>query len=217
KTRVPMVFHFNHGVRGGGASQHSHSPQAMLWNTPGLEIMAPSSPADVLGLVRTAVASDNPTAWVDHVRLFDTSGEVPDGDHAIPFGVADVKRSGSDVTIVASSFMVVRSLAAAATLAAEGIDAEVVDLRTLVPLDERAILESIAKTGRLVVVDECHRRCGVASEIVALVAEQALGDLRAPIRRVVTADVPIPFSPPLERYVEPTEDKILDAVRATVA
>lgn len=213
-TRVPMVFHVNHGIRGGGAAQHSHSPQAMLWNTPGLEIMVPSTPADVLGLVRTAVASDNPTAWVDHVRLFDTAGEVPEGSQPIPFGVADVKRVGSDVTIVATSLMVVRSLAAARRLADDGVDVEVVDLRTLVPLDERAILESVAKTGRLVVADECHRRCGVAAEITALVAEQAYGDLRAPIRRVTAADVPIPFSPPLERFVEPSEDKIVEAVLA---
>ena len=217
KTRVPMVFHFNHGIRGGGAAQHSHSPQAMLWNVPGLEIMAPSTPADVLGLLRTAVASDNPTAWVDHVRLFDTVGQVPDGAEPIPFGVADVKRAGADVTIVASSFMVVRALAAAATLADVGIDAEVVDLRTLVPLDERTILESVAKTGRLVVADECHRRCGVAAEIAAVVSEQAFGDLRTPIRRVTAADVPIPFSPPLERFIEPTEEKIVEAVRAAVS
>lgn len=213
-TKVPMVFHFNQGIRGGGAAQHSHSPQAMLWNTPGLQIMLPSTPADVLGLVRTAVASDNPTAWVDHVRLFDTTGPAPENNDPIPFGVADIKRSGADVTIVATSFMVVRALAAAQTLASEGIDVEVVDPRTLVPLDEDAILASVSKTRRLVVVDECHRRCGVGSEITALVAEQAHGDLIAPIRRVATADVPVPFSPPLERFVEPTEEKIIDAVRA---
>jgi pyruvate dehydrogenase E1 component beta subunit len=213
-TRVPMVFHFNHGIRGGGAAQHSHSPQAMLWNTPGLEIMVPSSPADVLGLVRTAVASDNPTAWVDHVRLFDTVGEVEDSGRAIPFGVADVKRVGTDVTIVASSYLVLRSLAAAAALAEEGISAEVVDLRTLVPLDEATIFESVSKTRHLVVVDECHRRCGVAAEIVATVAENIPDQLDAPVRRVTTADVPIPFSPPLEHFVEPSEAKIVDAVRA---
>ncbi len=212
QTSVPMVFHFNQGIRGGGAAQHSHSPQAMLWNTPGLEIMAPSTPADVKGLVATAVQSNNPTAWVDHVRLFDTIGEVPDPDYAIPFGVADIKRSGTDVTIVASSFMVVRSLAAAETLAKQGIDVEVVDLRTLTPLDEDAVFTSVAKTGRLVVVDECHRRCGVAAEIAALVAENALGDLTAPIKRVTALDVPIPFSPPLEEFVEPTEAKIVEAV-----
>jgi len=212
RTSVPMIFHFNHGVRGGGAAQHSHSPQAMLWNTPGLEIMAPSTPRDVKGLVKTAAASDNPTAWVDHVRLFDTSGPVPeDEDFAIPFGVADIKRAGRDVTLFASSWLVQRALEAAELLEQQGIDAEVVDPRTLSPLDEEAIIESVAKTGRLVVVDECHRRCGVAAEIMAVVTENAFGDLQAAPVRVTTADVPVPFSPPLEEHIEPTTDKIVAA------
>ena len=215
RTKVPMVFHFNHGIRGGGAAQHSHSPQAMLWNTPGLEIMAPSTPRDVKGLVNTAAASDNPTAWVDHVRLFDTRGPVPDDeDFAIPFGVADIKRAGRDVTLFASSWMVQRALEAAEILSDEGVEAEVVDPRTLSPLDEETILESVAKTGRLVVVDECHRRCGVAAEIMAVVAENAFGDLVVPPIRITTADVPIPFSPPLEQHIEPTTDKIIAAARA---
>ncbi len=213
QTAVPMVFHFNHGIRGGGAAQHSHSPQAMLWNTPGLEIMAPSTPRDVKGLVKTAVATDNPTAWVDHVRLFDVSGPVPDeDDFAIPFGVADIKRVGSDVTIVATSWMVQLALQAGDELADRGIDVELVDPRTLVPLDETAILDSVAKTGRLVVVDECHRRCGVASEIVALVSEQLHGEMHVPPIRITAEDVPIPFSPPLEERVRPTVEKIVDAI-----
>jgi pyruvate/2-oxoglutarate/acetoin dehydrogenase E1 component len=213
QTAVPMVFHFNHGIRGGGAAQHSHSPQAMLWNTPGLEIMAPSTPRDVKGLVKTAVATDNPTAWVDHVRLFDVSGPVPDeDDFAIPFGVADIKRVGSDVTIVATSWMVQLALQATEELADRGIDVELVDPRTLVPLDETAILDSVAKTGRLVVVDECHRRCGVASEIVALVCEQLQGEMHVPPIRITAEDVPIPFSPPLEERVRPTVERIVDAI-----
>lgn len=216
QTAVPMVFHFNHGIRGGGAAQHSHSPQAMLWNTPGLEIMAPSTPRDVKGLVKTAVATDNPTAWVDHVRLFDVSGAVPDeDDFAIPFGVADIKRVGSDVTIVATSWMVQLALQAGEELADRGIDVELVDPRTLVPLDETAILDSVAKTGRLVVVDECHRRCGVASEIVALVSEQLHGEMHLPPIRITAEDVPIPFSPPLEERVRPTVEKIVDAIVMT--
>ena len=214
---VPMVLHFNAGMRGGAGAQHSHSPQAMLWNTPGLEIMVPSTPADVRGLVRTAMASDNPTLWVDHVRLFDTSGPVPESDEAIPFGVAEIKRAGTDCTIFASSLMVLKALEAADELAAEGISVEVVDPRTLVPLDETAILESVAKTRHLVVVDECHRRSGVAAEISAIVVEQAFGDLDAPIKRVVTEDVPVPFSPPLEEFIEPTAAKIVAAVREVVA
>lgn len=213
---VPVVYHILHGIRGRGASQHSHSPQAMLWNTPGLQIMLPASPADVKGLLKTAAASDNPTIFVDHPRLFELKGPVPEGDVRIPFGVAEVKRPGRDVTIVATSLMVSRSLAAAETLAREGIDVEVVDPRTLVPLDEAAILASVRKTGRLVAVDECHLRCGVAAEIAALVAEQAFGALKAPIRRVATMDVPVPFNPGQEAFIEPTQDKIEAAVRAVM-
>jgi pyruvate/2-oxoglutarate/acetoin dehydrogenase E1 component len=217
QTSVPVIFHVNHGIRGGGAAQHSHSPQAMMWNTPGLQIMLPSSPRDVYGLLRTAVESDDPVFWADHVKLFDVVGPVPGTWEAIPFGVADVKRSGTDVTVVATSYMVQRALAAAATLAAEGISVEVVDPRTLVPFDLETVVGSVAKTGLLVVVDECHQSCGVGAEIAALVAEHAFDALRGPIRRVSTLDVPIPFSRTLEAFVEPSEAKILAAVRAAVA
>lgn len=213
QTSVPMVIHVNHGIRGRGAAQHSHSPQAALWNTPGIKIMLPSSPRDVRGLIHTAVADDNPVFWADHVKLFDVTGPVPDEVEAIPFGVADIKRAGTDVTIVATSYMVVRSLEAAEVLAGHGISAEVVDPRTIVPLDRDAILRSVAKTGRLVVVDEGHRSAGVGAEIAALVAEEAFDALRAPIRRVAALDVPIPFSPPLEAFVEPTLAKIVAAAR----
>ncbi len=216
QTSVPAIFHVNHGIRGGGAPQHSHSPQAMIWNTPGIQIMLPSSPRDVNGLLRTAVESDDPVFWADHVKLFDVTGPVPDGWHAIPFGVADVKRAGTDVTIVATSWMVQRSLIVAEHLAGEGISVEVVDPRTLVPLDLETILASVAKTGHVVVVDECHRSCGVGAEISALVAEYAFDVLRGPIRRVATLDVPVPLSGPLEAYIEPSEQRIADAVRASV-
>jgi pyruvate dehydrogenase E1 component beta subunit len=217
QTQAPVVFHILHGLRGGGAAQHSHSPQAMLWNAPGLQIMLPSTPGDLKGLVRTAARSENPTVWIDHPRLFEVKGPVPDGTYAIPFGQADVKRAGKDVSIVATSFMVQRALRAAEALAKEGIDVEVVDPRTLVPLDKETILGSVAKTGRLVVVDECHRSCGVAAEIAAIVAEEGYSFLRGPIKRVTTADVPVPFSPRLEAAIDPTEDKIAAAVRSLVA
>jgi pyruvate/2-oxoglutarate/acetoin dehydrogenase E1 component len=213
QTSVPMVIHVNHGIRGRGAAQHSHSPQAALWNTPGIKIMLPSSPRDVRGLIHTAVADDNPVFWADHVKLFDVTGEAPDEVEAIPFGVADIKRAGTDVTIVATSYMVVRSLEAAELLAGDGISVEVVDPRTIVPLDRDAILRSVAKTGRLVVVDEGHRSAGVGAEIAALVAEEGFDSLRAPIRRVAALDVPIPFSPPLETFVEPTLAKIVAAAQ----
>lgn len=217
QTSVPAIFHVNHGIRGGGAAQHSHSPQAMMWNTPGLRIMLPSSPRDVHGLLRTALESDDPVFWADHVKLFDAAGPVDEhGWEAIPFGVADVKRTGSDVTIVATSYMVQVALAAADALAKEGISVEVVDPRTLVPFDLDGVLASVARTGRLVVVDECHRSCGVGAEIAALVAEHAFDALKGPIRRVATLDVPIPFSPALEAFVEPGAAKICAAVRAAV-
>ena len=213
---VPVVFHLLHGLRGGGGAQHSHSPQAMLWNTPGLEIALPASPYDVKGLLKTAARSSNPTIFVDHSRLFEVKGPVPEGDYDIPFGLADVKRSGRDVTIVATSLMVQVALRAAADLAAKGIECEVVDLRTIVPLDKATLLASVAKTGRVVVVDECHRSCGVAAEISAIIAEEGFHYLKAPIRRVTTPDVPIPASPPLEKYIEPTAEKVAAAVQEAV-
>ncbi len=213
RVGAPVVFHVLHGIRGQGAAQHSASIQAALWNTPGLKIMLPSSPYDVKGLLKTAVDDGNPVVFVDHLLLADTRGPVPEKLYAIPFGQADVKREGTDLTIVATSYMVQKSLRAAETLAAEGISVEVVDPRTLVPLDEETILRSVAKTGRVVVADECHLRCSVGSELAATIAEKAWGALKAAPRRVARRDVPVPFSPPLERFVEPTVEKIVAAAR----
>jgi pyruvate dehydrogenase E1 component beta subunit len=213
KITVPVTFHLLHGVRGGGAAQHSHSPQSMLCNAPGLEIALPATAADVYGLVRTAFASPNPTVLVSHAKLLAIAGEMPADRKPIPFGCADVKRTGRDVTIVANSLMVHLSLAAAGDLAPEGIEAEVLDLRTAAPLDEKAILASVARTGRLVVVDECPLRCGIASEVAATVAEHGFDLLKAPIQRVTRAQVPVPYSAPLEAAVTPDAGKIAAAVR----
>lgn len=213
---VPAVFHVLHGLRGGSAAQHGHSPQSMLANCPGLQIVVPSTPQDVKGLVRTALRSNNPTVLLTHALLFRLEEEVPEGDYSIPFGVADVKREGSDVTIVATSLMVSRALEAADLLAQEGIDAEVVDPRTIAPLDRASILKSVAKTGRLVVVDEANTTCSIASEISATVAEDAFYELKAPIQRVCRPDVPVPFSPELENYLMVTADKIVLAARSIV-
>lgn len=214
QTRAPVVFHLLHGLRGAGAAQHSHSPQAMLWNCPGLKIVLPASPRDVKGLLKTAAASDSPTVFIDHVLLFESRGPVPETDHAIPFGQAEIKRSGADLTVVATSLMVQRSLAVAERLAKDGIQVEVVDPRTIVPLDFETIMGSVEKTGRVVVVDECHSSCGVAAELVARIAEAGFDKLKAPIRRVVTLDVPVPYSPPLEEFVGPSEARIAEAIRA---
>src|SRR4030095_9709053 len=190
QTKVPVVFHLLHGLRGGGAAQHSGSPQAMLWNCPGLEIAIPSSPRDVKGLLKTALARDNRTTFVDHTRLLDTRGEVPETDKSIPFGVADVKRPGGDVTLIATSYTVQVSLQAAAKVDKEGIDVEVVDPRTLVPLRLATIISSIEKTHRVVIADETHQSCGVAAEIAARIAESGFDKLKTRIRRVSTLDVP---------------------------
>ena len=216
RLRVPVVFHLIHGLRGGGAAQHSHSPQAMLWNTPGLQIILPSTPRDVKGLLRRAFSTGSPTIFIDHSKLMLHRGMVPEGGYEIPFGVAEVRRAGRDVTIVATSHAVHDALAAAAQVIAEGVDVEVVDPRTLVPLDRGAILSSVGRTGRLVVVDEGHLSCGVASEIAALVAEEGFDSLLAPIRRVTVPDVPVPFSPVLEQELAPTAKRIADAVRTLV-
>lgn len=213
RLAVPVVYHMLHGLRGGGASQHSHSPQAMLWNAAGLEIVLPSSPRDVKGLLRSAIKSDNPTVFINHARLMDIEGDVPEDDYTIPFGRADIKRPGRDVTIVATSFVVHAALAAANELANAGIEAEVLDPRTLVPFDHATLLASVARTGRLVIADETNLSCGVASEIAAIVAEEGFASLRAPIARVTRPDVPTPFSKPLEDAITPTADKIAAAVR----
>jgi acetoin:2,6-dichlorophenolindophenol oxidoreductase subunit beta len=216
QTRVPVVFHLFHGIRGGGAAQHSASPQAMLWNNPGLEIVLPSSPRDVKGLLKSAVASDNPTIFVDHVQLLEVKGDVPEDDVPIPFGVADVKRKGGDITVISTSYMVQRCLQIAERLAGEKIEVEVVDPRTLVPFDMTTLMGSVEKTGRVVIVDETHQSCGVAAEIAARIAETGFDKLKAPLRRVATLDVPVPYSPPLEDYIGPREDRIVDAIRAAL-
>lgn len=214
QTRAPVVFHLLHGLRGAGAAQHSHSPQAMLWNCPGLKIVLPSSPRDVKGLLKSAAASDSPTVFIDHVLLFEYKGPVPDASEVIPFGRAEIKRPGADVTVVATSLMVQRSLSVAEHLAGDGIEVEVVDPRTIVPLDFETIMASVEKTGRVVLVDECHQSCGVAAELAARIAEAGFDKLKAPIRRVATLDVPVPFSPPLEEFVSPSETRIAEAIRA---
>lgn len=213
QVSVPLTFHGYHGIRSAGAPQHSCSPQAMLANCPGIEIVLPSTPADMKGLTRTALKSDNPTFIFNHTKLLNVEGEVPDENYEIPFGKADVKREGRDITVVATSHTVQTALAAAEILAGEGIDVEVVDPRTAVPLDIEGICRSVRKTGRLVTVDETPQMCSIGSEIAAAVAEHAFEALKAPIGRVARSAAPAPFSPPLEEEVIPNKNKILKAVR----
>lgn len=213
---APMVIHCNAGARGAGAPQHSHSPEAMLMNVPGLKIIAPSTARDVKGLLRTAIADDNPVVFIDHTLLHEIPGEVPDDDEWIPLGSADVKRSGTDVTVVTVGVMVHRALEAADRLAAEGIEAEVVDLRSLAPLDMETVLRSVEKTGRLVTADETERTCGVGAEICARVVERGFSLLKSAPVRVALPDLPVPFSPPLEAAIVPNADMIVDACRSAV-
>ena len=219
QTTVPVVFHMLYGLRGGGAAQHSGSPQPWYWNTPGLQVALPGSPADVKGLLRwAALKSQSPTVFLAHQRLFGVRGAVPDGPFDVPFGQADIKRTGADATIVACGVQVPRALEAAEMLAqTDGLDCEVVDPRTLQPLDLGTILTSVRKTGRVVVTDESHDLCGVAAGLAALIADAGFDDLRAPIKRVSTLPVPVPYARTLEDAITPTPARIANAVRAVIA
>jgi pyruvate dehydrogenase E1 component beta subunit len=187
----------------------------MFCNAPGLQVVAPGSPADARGLMRTAALdSNNPTVFIDHARLQGIKGPVDKAEGAIPFGVAQVRRAGSDVTIIAVSIMVPRALEAAEELARLGISAEVVDPRTLVPLDKATLLESVAKTGRVIVADEAPLTCGVAAELAAVMAEECFASLKAPVRRVGIPDVPVPYHQAEEEFITPTSAKIVAAARS---
>jgi pyruvate dehydrogenase E1 component beta subunit len=216
QLRAPLTLHMYAGIRGGGAGQHSSSPQAMYANAAGLELVLPASPADAQGLLRSAIKSDNPTVVITHTKLLAMTGDVPDGDFTIPFGQARVAREGRDLTIVATSLMVREALKAADALARDGIEAEVIDPRTIVPLDADGICASVRKTGRVVTVDEGNALCSIGSEISALVAERAFGALKAPILRVARHPVPVAFSPPLEAAIAPHADTIVAAARKVV-
>jgi 2-oxoisovalerate dehydrogenase E1 component len=211
---VPLVIR---GPQGGGirlAAQHSQSLEAWFAHVPGLVVVAPSTPYDAKGLLASAIRDDNPVIFLEHKALYATKGPVPSEAYAIPLGRADIKRAGDDVTVVATQAMVSRALAAAAELAKEGIGVEVIDPRTLVPLDEATILASVRKTHRLVVAHEAVKRGGFGAEIAALIAEQALDDLDAPVVRVGARAVPMPYNDALERATIPTQDDITAAIRS---
>jgi acetoin:2,6-dichlorophenolindophenol oxidoreductase subunit beta len=216
QIRMPAVFLSALGAPGGNAAQHSDSPYPMFMNLGGVKVVLPTTPYDAKGLIKSAIRDDNPVLFFFHGALGGSRGEVPDGEYTVPLGQADVKREGSDVTVVAIGWMVKRALEAAEQLAGERVSVEVIDPRTLVPLDTATILRSVAKTGRLVVVDEARELCSAASEISAVVAQHGFGALRAPIVRVASPNVPIPFSPPLEKAVVPDTRRIVDAICAAV-
>jgi pyruvate dehydrogenase E1 component beta subunit len=217
KAKAPLVVRMTIGARGATAAQHSQSPHAWMVHTPGLYVVAPSTPADCKGLLKTAIRDDNPVIFCEHKKLYFVGGPVPEGEYAIPFGAADVKREGRDVTVIAISLMVHKALAVAEKLSKEGIECEVIDPRTLVPMDWQTVFSSVKKTGRAVVVDEGHFTSGVAAEIAARIGKECFDYLDAPVERVCTTDTPIPFSPPMEDFVIPQEDDILKGIRAVLA
>jgi pyruvate dehydrogenase E1 component beta subunit len=211
--KVPLTLRTTMGATRRSAAQHSQSLHAWVAHVPGLKVVLPSTPADAKGLLKTAIRDDNPVVFIEDKMDYAVKGEVPDGEYTIPFGVADVKRSGEDVTIVATSSMVRVALAAAMELEDEDISAEVIDPRTLVPLDEDALVRSAEKTGRVIVVDEGHRSYGVSAELAAVIADRAFYSLDAPVKRLGAMDVPIPFSPPLEDETVPTSAAVAAAAR----
>ena len=217
QVKVPMVLKAGFGFAAGWAGQHSNCLYHTMMGIPGLKIALPSTPADAKGLMAASIRDDNPVVYLHHYMLTLDMGEVPEGPFVIPFGVADVKRRGTDVTIVATAWMVKKALAAADQLAQEGISVEVIDPRTLAPLDTDTIVASVKKTGRLVLVDQAPRHSSAAAVIAAEVAEKGFDYLRAPITMVTALDTSIPYSEPLESYVLPSEEKIVNAVRSVVA
>jgi pyruvate/2-oxoglutarate/acetoin dehydrogenase E1 component len=213
KLRIPLVIRTHGGGGRGNAAQHSQNLEAWFLHVPGLKIVMPATPADAKGLLATAIRDDNPVLFIEHKLLYSTKGQVPEGEYLIPLGQADVKRAGKDVTIVTISHMVLKTLRAAERLAAEGIDAEVIDLRTLAPLDLGTVLRSVRKTNRVVIAHEACRRGGFGGELAAQIQEEAFDFLDAPIQRVGALDVPIPYSKPLEEHVIPDEERIVSAVK----
>ncbi len=213
KAKVPMVLRAPQGAGTGAAAQHSQSLEALFVHFPGLKVAIPSTPADAKGLLKAAIRDDNPVVFIEHKLLYNRKGQVPEGEHMVPLGQAEIKRSGRDLTIVAISNMVPKALEAAETLAAEGIEVEVVDPRTLVPLDEATILDSVRRTGRALIVHEACRTGGVGAEILSRIVEEGFDYLDAPVRRLAGRDLPIPYSKELERQVIPQAEDIVREAR----
>lgn len=213
QATCPLVIRTPFGAGVNIASHHSQSLEAWFMHVPGLYVAVPSTPYDAKGLLKAAIRGDNPILFCEHKLLYPMEGEVPEEEYTVPFGMADIKKEGSDVTIVATLYMVHLALRAAEVLEKQGVNVEVVDPRTLTPLDKQAIIRSVKKTGRIVIVSEDCKTAGVSAEIAASVAEEALDYLDAPIKRLAEPDTPIPFSPTLEQYVIPNEKSIVRAVK----
>jgi acetoin:2,6-dichlorophenolindophenol oxidoreductase subunit beta len=214
QIKVPIVFRCCMYYGASLAAQHSDRPYPVFMNVPGLKIISPSSAADIKGLLKSAIRDDDPVLVFEDTKLWPVKGEVPtDPDHLVPIGKADIKRQGTDVTVVAIGGAMRLALEAAQLLAEGGISVELIDPRTLKPLDTETILKSVAKTGRLVIVENAHRMCSLNGEIAAIVAEEAFGYLKKPIQRLSAPDVHVPFSPALEKFMFPQKEHIVAAVR----
>jgi len=216
RLKAPLTIRTTLGATRRSAAQHSQSLHALVAHIPGLKVVLPSTPYDAKGLFKSAIRDDNPVVVFEDKMMFAVEGPVPEEEYVVPLGVADVKREGEDITLVATSSMVYVALDAAEQLAEDGVSAEVVDPRTLVPLDRETIVASARKTGHAVVVDEGHRGYGAGAELAALIAEDAFYDLDAPVRRLCARDVPIPFSPVLEDLTVPTADTLAAEARDLV-
>jgi pyruvate dehydrogenase E1 component beta subunit len=213
---IPVTYIVPAGARRGLAGQHSDHPYPLLIQM-GMKVVMPSTPHDAKGLLTAAMREDDPVAVFAPVSLLGVKGPVPEEDYVIPLGQAEVKREGTDVTVIAVGSLVPEALACAETLAGEGVSMEVVDPRSLLPLDRDTILGSVRKTGRVIIFDDSNRSCGFAAELSAVIAEEAWDALRGPIRRLTRADVPVPFSTPIETYVLPSRDRLLAGCRALLA
>lgn len=215
KAKIPLTIRVTTGAPGSAAAQHSQSPESWFMNIPGLKIVVPATPADAKGLLKTAIRGEDPVIFFEHKMLYGEIGPVPeDEDFLIPFGQANVIREGKDVTIIGVSVMVKKALQAAEVLAKEGIEAEVIDVRTLVPLDKETLIRSVAKTNHVIIAHEAHKRAGPGAEIAATLAEDAIEYLDGPIVRIAAKNVPLPYSPVLENYVLPDVNDIVEAAKS---
>lgn len=216
QAKVPLTIRTTIGGGRSIAAQHSQSLQAIVCHIPGLKVVMPSSASEAKGLLKTAIRDDNPVIFFEHKMEYNKTYKVPEGKYLIPFGVANILKKGKDITIVGTSTQALKALQAAEELTKEGINAEIIDPRTLVPLDRDTIIESVKKTGRLLIVDEGYERCGVAGEIAISVLKDVFYYLNAPIECLTTANVPIPFSPALELFIIPNEEKIYRRVKRMI-
>jgi len=212
KANVPLTIRVTTGAPGSSGAQHSQSPESWFMNVPGLKIVVPATPVDAKGLLKTAMRGEDPVLFFEHKMLYALTGPVPeDPDFMVPFGEASILKEGKDVTIIGVGIMVQKALAAAKQLAEQGVDAEVIDPRTLVPMDKDSLIKSVAKTGRVVIAHEAHKRAGPGAEIAAMLAEEAIEYLDGPIMRIGAINVPLPYNPELENHVLPNEKDIVRA------